>query len=234
MIAASRDEDLSAWIAAVRAGQSPISAYRAVSKELPVFSSQRWHDIRTDAEGRFRLSGIGRERVVSLQVTGTTIVTKTISVATRRMEAMSQPAYPDPFFLTNYGAEFEYRAAPSRPIEGVVRDAKTGEVLPGVHVWSAKFAGEGSHGFRSSPKQDGQGRSLPPGRDAEGGRQRGCRRTSGPAVFYARSPCARSRRHGTGQARYSAASRRVGDGTRGRCGHRQTRSGRNAVHPVSR
>jgi protocatechuate 3,4-dioxygenase beta subunit len=157
MIAASRDEDLSAWITAVRAGQTNISAYRAVSKELPTVGSQRWQDVRTDAEGRFRLSGIGRERVVYLQVTGATIVTKTIFVATRRMEAMSQPAYPDPFFVTNYGAEFEYRAAPSRPIEGVVRDAKTGEVLPGVHVWSAKFAGEGSDGsIRTRTDKDGR------------------------------------------------------------------------------
>jgi protocatechuate 3,4-dioxygenase beta subunit len=151
-IAASRDEDLSAWIKAVRAGQSPASAYRTLTKDsLPVFGAQRWQDIRTDAGGRFRISGIGRERVINLQVSGRTIVTKTIPVATRRMEAMPQPAYdlPGAFSQTNYGAQFEYRAGPSRPIEGLVRDAKTGEALAGVQVWSDKFAGENIHGIHS-------------------------------------------------------------------------------------
>jgi hypothetical protein len=39
--------------------------------------------------------------------------------------------------LTVYGASFEHAAAPSRAIEGVIRDEKTGQPLPGVSIRAA-------------------------------------------------------------------------------------------------
>ena len=40
-----------------------------------------------------------------------------------------------------FGAEFTFTADPARPIEGVVRDAKTGELIAGVSVESYKLVG---------------------------------------------------------------------------------------------
>ena len=161
-IHASLDADLSAWLEAVGAGQSPHSAHPALSKgTLPAFGAQRWTDIRTDEDGRFRVSGVGRERVAKLKLTGAKIVTRTIRVATRRMEPIQQPAYDfrDAFSITNYGAQFEYRALASRPIEGVARDAQTGEPLAGVEVWSDKFSGEniiGIHSIKTRTDENGR------------------------------------------------------------------------------
>ena len=42
---------------------------------------------------------------------------------------------------TIYGADFIYTAGPGRPVEGVVRDAKTGAPREGVTVVSERFAG---------------------------------------------------------------------------------------------
>ena len=172
-IHASLDEDLSAWVGLLGAGQSPASAHGALSKgTLPAFAAQRWKGIRTDKDGRFTVSGIGRERVVRLKLSGAGIVTKTIRAATRPMEPIRQPAYDfeGAFSITNYGARFEYRAAASRPIEGVVRDAQTGEPLVGVEVWSSKFSGEnisGVHSIKIRTDENGRYRidGMPKGAD---------------------------------------------------------------------
>lgn len=151
-IAASADADLSDWIRAVKAGQSPASAHKYLDKgTLPEFVPSMWDSAHTDADGRFRISGIGAQRLVHLRVSGSKIVTKTLDVVTRLMEPIKQPAYdyPDAFFQTNYGARFEYVAAESAPIEGIVRDRATGKPLAGVQIWSDKFAGENIHGIHT-------------------------------------------------------------------------------------
>ena len=161
-IAASFEGDLASWIRAVKAGQSPASAHTHLDKgSLPEFVSPMWAGIRTDDDGRFRLSGIGRERLVALRVIGSKIATKTIRVVTRHMEPIKQPAYdyPDAFSMMNYGARFEYRAEESRAIEGVVRDGKTGEPLAGIQVWSDRFVGENIHGIHTiKTRSDESGR----------------------------------------------------------------------------
>lgn len=172
-IHASLDEDLSAWVELLGAGQSPASAHGALSKgTLPAFAAQRWKGIRTDKDGRFTVPGIGRERVVHLKLSGAEIVTKTIRAATRPMEPIRQPAYDfeGAFSITNYGARFEYRAAASRPIEGVVRDAQTGEPVAGVGVWSNRFSGEnisGVYSIKTETDENGRYRieGMPKGAD---------------------------------------------------------------------
>ena len=47
------------------------------------------------------------------------------------------------------GADFEIALPPKRAIEGVVRDAKTGEVLPNVAIQSWRFAGPYGNGVRA-------------------------------------------------------------------------------------
>jgi RNA polymerase sigma factor (sigma-70 family) len=68
----------------------------------------------TDNSGRFKLSGVGRGRVVSFHLEGAGIATAALGVR---------------------GTSFEYQAAASRPIRGVVRDKATGKSLPAVTVF---------------------------------------------------------------------------------------------------
>ena len=156
----SKNGNLDEWIAAVRARQSIQAAAAYLNGGVPLFSAQRWKGIKTDADGRFRLTGIGRERQLNIQVSGPTIVTSTLSVVTRDMKPLAQPAYtyPGAHDRTNYGAKFQYTAALSRPIEGIVNDAKTHKPIAGVEIWSSKFAGENISGITTiKTKTDANG-----------------------------------------------------------------------------
>jgi RNA polymerase sigma factor (sigma-70 family) len=71
--------------------------------------------LKTDAEGRFRLAGVGRDRVVFLHLEGPGIAMADLGVIA--------------------GAPVEHLAAASRPIRGVVRDKDTGKPLAGASVF---------------------------------------------------------------------------------------------------
>ena len=87
----------------------------------------------TDADGRFRLSGIGRDRIVDLSVEGATIQSATIEVITRAGVKVSSP--PGTFGgQTIYPANFEHFIPPGRALTGVVRDKKTQSPMAGIEV----------------------------------------------------------------------------------------------------
>jgi hypothetical protein len=103
--------------------------------------------VACDAAGRFRLSGLGRDRIAELVVQGPAIADGTAMAVTRRMAAVvgpvtrrPQPEPPAP--LTVYGAAFDHVAPPSRPIVGVVRDRADGAPLAGVRVISRRMPGK--------------------------------------------------------------------------------------------
>src|SRR5262249_5071192 len=69
--------------------------------------------LTTGADAKFRWAGVGRDRAVHLRLEGR-------GIATARFDAQ--------------GAAFEFQAALSRPIRGVVRDKDTRKPLAGVTV----------------------------------------------------------------------------------------------------
>jgi RNA polymerase sigma factor (sigma-70 family) len=166
---ASPDEDLSAWEAAM-AGAKDINdgAMGKLSKGLELF---RWSQdliVTTGADGRFRLTGIGRERVVSLWIAGPTIVTSFVDIHARTRPGPTyrfavQRDKPEFGTLVFHGATFEHAAAPTRPIEGTVRDKDTGKPLAGVSIRSHRFAGNEISGrdyLRTTTDSDGRFRLV--------------------------------------------------------------------------
>ncbi len=131
--------------------------------------------LTADREGRFRLTGIGRERAVSLRISGPTIKSGNIFVTTRldfdaspvRFQRPKLPMADSPSMGVGpmvYPARFEHAVGPSKPIEGVVRDRATGRPLPGavilpvaVYERDGRHEGWGSLGGDSATA-DAQGR----------------------------------------------------------------------------
>jgi protocatechuate 3,4-dioxygenase beta subunit len=85
--------------------------------------------LTTGADGRFKLSGVGRERVVHFHLEGPAVAYTDITVLTRTAKVMTASDGEKV-----YGASFDHLAAPSRPIRGVVRDKDTRKPVPGATV----------------------------------------------------------------------------------------------------
>jgi RNA polymerase sigma factor (sigma-70 family) len=84
--------------------------------------------LTTGADGRFKLAGTGRERVVHFYLEGPAIASVELDAMTRAAEKVAARR------RQLFGASFDYVAVASRPIRGVVRDKDTGKALAGVSV----------------------------------------------------------------------------------------------------
>lgn len=81
--------------------------------------------VMTDEQGRFRLTGVGRDREAVLLVNGPRIESKVIHVTTRST-VEGKPVRE---------ATVEVVSGPTKPIEGIVRAKDTGKPLIGVWVY---------------------------------------------------------------------------------------------------
>jgi protocatechuate 3,4-dioxygenase beta subunit len=125
-------DDLTGYMEAVRKNEH-YDAVKSWSGSLPGQPAV----LTTGADGRFKLSGIGRERVVQFIVEGPAIASTYLgSVMTRVTDniVVVTPTGAGPVTYTVNGATFDYVAAASRPVRGVVRDKDTGKPLAGVSV----------------------------------------------------------------------------------------------------
>jgi protocatechuate 3,4-dioxygenase beta subunit len=123
--------------------------FRSFPGRLPGWPAE----IVADEQGRFRLTGVGRERIVGLEVEGPAIETRTIHVLTRweidlsrtnrtspHHQMLIQGGYTVPIY---HGPKFHHLAEPSRPIEGTIADRATGRPLAGVDL-RAYLSGRGT------------------------------------------------------------------------------------------
>jgi RNA polymerase sigma factor (sigma-70 family) len=117
-----------------------------------LWSPEQWgllKPVTTDKDGKFRLTGVGRERFVELLVSGPTIQQVPVKVVTRKGIDVKDLSKPDPDYLkqngqfirpimlpfpTLYGSTFEHLVGPTKPVAGVVRDKATGKPLAGVRI----------------------------------------------------------------------------------------------------
>jgi RNA polymerase sigma factor (sigma-70 family) len=150
-INAAPGEDIGLWLQAVK-------AKKGVSGDLEQQYMKRFTialapKATADAQGRLRLTGIGRNRLIRGQIDGPTIVSKRVHILTRpgpnfrvvKSKGHREYAEAD-LFTTYYGACFRHVAAPTKPVVGAVRDKDTRKPLAGVRIQSYKFANDPYHG----------------------------------------------------------------------------------------
>jgi RNA polymerase sigma factor (sigma-70 family) len=110
---------------------------RFLRGDLQAWSPRRWRgpfpeqpaSVTTDADGRFRLTGLGRDRVVSLACVGPGLQDTFLTAVTR-------PPTETPGLRRVHRATFELVSAPEQPIRGTVRDQATGRPVAGVRVFA--------------------------------------------------------------------------------------------------
>ncbi len=138
-------------------GDDPMAASNRRAERLyqPGYAlpGQPWV-VETDAQGRFRIGGIGRDQIVALSVEAPTIQSASITVMTRDAADVSTPKSAL-WKHTIHGARFDYLAPPGRALTGVVKDRRTGQPIAGVWV-----AGKGTN---ARTKTDADGRYTLPG-----------------------------------------------------------------------
>ncbi len=96
--------------------------------------------IVTDADGRFRIDGMGANRGVRLQTVGGEIGSTRLNVITLPTPEELQPsgavAVREGIAESTYFADFTHIGAPARTFRGQVTDVETGEPVPGVRISS--------------------------------------------------------------------------------------------------
>jgi beta-lactamase regulating signal transducer with metallopeptidase domain len=153
--------DLTAWIAASKSGKdgSNETERAYLTRTLWRGSDVAPPKIVTDAQGRFSIIGVGRERVIEIKVSGPMVQSKEIKVLTRDVEPFrvtSARGSSDWGIALYYGARFTHAAAPTKPVAGIVKDRDTGKPLAGVRIASDKTAEFPVHGFNGIETTTGQ------------------------------------------------------------------------------
>ncbi len=100
----------------------------------------------TGPDGRFRLAGVGPDRVAGILITGPTIASAQVFAITRDGAGFSATIRPmmTPVPIVYRSPKFEHVAVPTRWVEGVARDKDTGRPIVGLSV-QASVADDRGH-----------------------------------------------------------------------------------------
>ena len=102
--------------------------------------------VRTDADGRFRLTGIGRDRMVVLSMSGGSIEQSQVFVSTSAALVGKPLVIPGAGDEKIEGSRFDLTVAPGRTLEGTVRDRETGQAIADARILCLSTAGGSASG----------------------------------------------------------------------------------------
>ncbi|MFL5339427.1 MAG: sigma-70 family RNA polymerase sigma factor [Gemmataceae bacterium] len=122
------------------------TALRMAGKGISQVDFPGWpRPATTDADGRFTITGVGRERIAVLRLEGETTETQTVRVAAREGFAKDKPVTGPAMVQTRadrvdrkverlYGPDFSVTLGPTKPIFGRITQAGTDAPLAGIGV----------------------------------------------------------------------------------------------------
>ncbi len=165
--------NLDAWLEAAKMRKDGEGLEREYLALLPAQTLVKlFPPIATDHEGRFRLKGIGRERMAALIVEGPSVETQEINVVTRpklpTITLSVYPQFPPAGELRYYASSFDLVIPPGRPVVGVVRDRTTRKPLAGVVVRSESTVGNPPYHVQTTTDVEGRYRLTGLGKAREG------------------------------------------------------------------
>jgi RNA polymerase sigma factor (sigma-70 family) len=141
------DEDLTAWLNTAQSKPDQ----RWVLEKARLFPAPPFlpKNTVTDADGRFRFKGIGRERIVTLDLQGPGITAHrqdihVLSRAVKPFHLLLNSKIPEIGRISFYGTGCDIAVAPTKPIVGTVMDKDSGKPMPGVTIQSMHVAGRGT------------------------------------------------------------------------------------------
>jgi RNA polymerase sigma factor (sigma-70 family) len=115
-------------------------------------------DAVTDRDGRFEITGLGRDRRIDVVIEGPTIERRSAVIVTRMQPTRQVPGSGSvdrqrgrPTRM-QYGAEFTHVIGPCKPIAGVVRDKATGQPVAGIHVLKPHDRSDEAFAFATTDK----------------------------------------------------------------------------------
>ncbi len=145
--------DLTPWLDALKAARDYNGKLRAGNHLSDYLQGRRgvfatgFATGSSGLDGVIRLAGLGRERVLKASIEGPGIESRVVLIATRPMATLRVESFSAAGrkIISNadedgivYGATFDHVAAPSRAVEGVIRDRDSGAPLAGVVVQSLR------------------------------------------------------------------------------------------------
>ncbi len=112
--------------------------------------------VKTGKDGRFRLSGFGRDRIALLMVRGEDIEGNDLPVLTHAGPVSGKYLNS----LTLLPAAFTHAVAPTKPFVGTVRDKRTGKPLAGIRVVGQGWYGASFSLFTTTTDEEGRYRIV--------------------------------------------------------------------------
>ena len=138
-VQAAASESLDRWLAKLKAAEDQVNLITDGELRRKAVPTPFLAPVTTDAEGRFTLTGIGRDRLVELRITGPLIATSEVWVMTRvrpDLRVEYDPGNPKLGYKVFHGATFDVAVVPTQPFEGVVTDRESGKPIPKAVVRS--------------------------------------------------------------------------------------------------
>ena len=124
-------------------GKADVSA-GATFRGVAYISPASLPAVKTDVAGKFTLSGLGKDRLAIMEISGPNVVRSLVNVVTRPMKPVkdfSSGSQLATGIRTFYGSEFDFVTSPSAVVQGVVRDIETKQPLAGVIVTTDSISG---------------------------------------------------------------------------------------------